>query len=471
MEKKIRTYMKKWEMIQEGDHIVIGVSGGADSVCLFEILEDLKCEMDLKLTVVHINHGIRGKAADEDEQFVRELCAQRGIPCQCVHGNVKAYAKENHCSEEEAGRIVRREIFEKTADAFGDAKIALAHHQDDNAETFLLHVARGSKLKGLGGIYPVNGRYIRPLLCVTRKEIESFLEKKGTVYCMDATNAEDTYTRNRIRGHVIPYLESNVHAGAVRHINEAMEQLRELQAYMEKQTEKAYGRCVEQKGDGLWIKKADWMKEDQIIRPMLVHKALAAFAGKEKDLTQAHVQAVLELMEKQSGRIVHLPYQMEGIRQYGGVEIRTVQKKEEETERPCYLIPVKEQRQGRQEIEGMVLSWRVFPREEGMENIPKKTYTKWFDYAIIRETLCVRARKPGDRISIDSEGHQQKLKAYFINEKIPVQERGKMWLLAEGSDIWWVIGRRQGKKQQVTVRTKEILEITIDGGRDNGRKD
>ena len=142
-------------------------------------------------------------------------------------------------SEEEAGREERRRIFEEVRQKYNGTKIALAHHQEDNAETFLLHLARGSRLKGLGGIYPVNGVYIRPLLCVSRREIEEYLRKRGITYCMDGSNFDDTYTRNRIRNHVLPYFREHINARTVEHINGAMEQLRQIQEYLEEQTRAA----------------------------------------------------------------------------------------------------------------------------------------------------------------------------------------------------------------------------------------
>ena len=210
MLEKVENYIRQWKMLEKGDKVVVGLSGGADSVCLFLILEELRKKIGFEILAVHVNHGIRGEEAKADEEFVKTLCEKKEIPCRSVSVDIPKMAVEYRMSEEEAGRTARREIFEQAAEEWGGTRIALAHHQDDNAETFFLHLARGSGLRGLGGIYPVNGMYIRPLLCVGRKEIEDYLKGREMSYCIDATNMEDAYMRNRIRNHVIPYFKENI---------------------------------------------------------------------------------------------------------------------------------------------------------------------------------------------------------------------------------------------------------------------
>ena len=170
MYQRVKAYVEKYHMLQENDHVITGVSGGADSVCLLFMLKEFKNEMPLELTVVHIHHGIRGDSADADERYVKALCRQLGVRYLAFHENVEQYAKEQGLTLEEAGRNVRRQIFEKVCKEKNGTKIALAHHQNDNAETLLWNLSRGCGLRGLGGISPAEGdtvRYIRPLLCAT----------------------------------------------------------------------------------------------------------------------------------------------------------------------------------------------------------------------------------------------------------------------------------------------------------------
>ena len=203
---KVKRYADKHRMIAPGDTVVAGVSGGADSVCLFLMLCELAEEIDFHLAVVHVNHKIRPEAA-ADAAYVEELCKSRNIPFILEEKDVKEYAGEKHLSEEEAGREVRYQAFEEALGKYGSCsgekegqgRIAVAHNANDRAETMLFHLFRGTGLTGAGGIRAVRGHIVRPLLCLRREEIEEYLGKKGVFFCIDRTNLEDTYTRNRIR--------------------------------------------------------------------------------------------------------------------------------------------------------------------------------------------------------------------------------------------------------------------------------
>lgn len=474
MKKKVKEYIKKWNMLTRTDTVIVGVSGGADSVCLFYLMLELAEEEGFDLRAVHVNHMLRGEAADADEAYVRRICGEHHVELTCHRIDVQELSRREKLSQEEAGRIARRRVFEETARKCGKAKIALAHHQDDNAETFFLHAARGSKLKGLGGIYPVNGMYIRPLLCVTRKEIEAYLEKNGIDYCIDGSNEEDTYTRNRIRNHVLPYFTEYINPRTVEHLNGAMEQLREIQGFMERRTEAAVNSCVVKKSFAEYFVDGERLaQEDEVIRPMVLRKVLTELGGMEKDIQEIHVQILLELMEKQTGRSVNLPYGMRALRTYGGILLERPEREMRDGQRDTkqqeeQMIPLETQSEGTVVYRQFQISWRIFPISESKQSLPKKTYTKWFDYDIMEHSIGVRTRRSGDRIVIDRQGSTQKLKSYFINEKIPAGIRDSIPLIAEGREILWIAGYRQSKAYQVTERTTTILEITINGGTCNG---
>ena len=202
MYRKVREYIKTWQMLGREDKVIAGISGGADSICLLFMLLELKEEMEFRIAAVHIHHGLRNETADRDEAYVRSVCGKENVELFVYHEDVKQYAKERGLTKEEAGREVRRRCFLEVLREQGGTHIATAHHKNDNAETVLWNLCRGTGLKGMGGISPKNGVWIRPLLCLERKEIESYLEKGGISYCTDETNLEDAYTRNRIRNHV-----------------------------------------------------------------------------------------------------------------------------------------------------------------------------------------------------------------------------------------------------------------------------
>lgn len=209
---KVLSFMKKNHMTDRGDSVLAAVSGGADSVCLLLLLHEMAAELGIKVFAFHMNHGIRGAEADRDERFVMELCERLNIPLTVAHEKVEEYAAERGLSGEEAGRILRYHHLGETAEKYQCAKIAVAHHEDDDAETVLLNLFRGSGLAGLSGIRPVRENIIRPLLCVSRKEIEEYLNEQELSWCEDSTNKENDYTRNKIRNELLPWVTENINS-------------------------------------------------------------------------------------------------------------------------------------------------------------------------------------------------------------------------------------------------------------------
>lgn len=482
--KRIEKFIQKYHMLTCGDRVIAGVSGGADSVCLFLVLLELREKIGFDLITVHVHHGIRGEAADQDQQFVEALCEQHRIPLEIFRVNLESIAKKRKQSLEEAGRMVRREAFDSVCKKYGGNKIALAHHQNDNAETLLWNLSRGTGLDGLGGIRPVNGKFIRPLLCMNRKEIEEYLAKRKQSYCIDETNAGTDYTRNKLRHLVLPILEEQVNSAAVRHMNETMEQIWELQEYMQEQVEAAYQECVQEhfeKACWIQIQQKSFETFPELIKKMVIRKGMEQVGGKKRDLSHKHVDVMMELMNKQVGRTLDLPYEMHAKRNYEGIRLekqRTYlsgEEKKAEIMQECMSelnIPGETILADR----NLKLRCKILekPKNLSIKDIPQKIYTKWFDYGIIKSSLYIRTRQAGDTIVIDEKGHQKKLKNWFVDEKIPKEVRDSQLLLAENNEILWVLGHRMSQAYQVKQSTKWILQIEVetyksDGGKENGR--
>lgn len=471
-------------MLTCGDRVIAGVSGGADSVCLFLMLLELREKIGFDLIAVHVHHGLRGEAADQDQQFVEALCEQHRIPLEIFRVNLESIAKKRKQSLEEAGRMVRREAFDSVCKKYGGNKIALAHHQNDNAETMLWNLSRGTGLDGLGGIRPVNGKFIRPLLCMNRKEIEEYLAKRKQSYCIDETNAGTDYTRNKLRHLVLPILEEQVNSAAVRHMNETMEQIWELQEYMQEQVEAAYQECVQEhfeKACWIQIQQKSFETFPELIKKMVIRKGMEQVGGKKRDLSHKHVDVMMELMNKQVGRTLDLPYEMHAKRNYEGVRLEKQRTYSSGEEKKAGII---QECMAELNIPGetiladrnLKLRCKILekPRNLSIKDIPQKIYTKWFDYGIIKSSLYIRTRQAGDTIVIDEKGHQKKLKNWFVDEKIPKEVRDSQLLLAENNEILWVLGHRMSQAYQVKQSTKWILQIEVetyksDGGKENGR--
>lgn len=482
--KRIEKFIQKYHMLTCGDRVIAGVSGGADSVCLFLMLLELREKIGFDLIAVHVHHGLRGEAADQDQQFVEALCEQHRIPLEIFRVNLESIAKKRKQSLEEAGRMVRREAFDSVCKKYGGNKIALAHHQNDNAETLLWNLSRGTGLDGLGGIRPVNGKFIRPLLCMNRKEIEEYLAKRKQSYCIDETNAGTDYTRNKLRHLVLPILEEQVNSAAVRHMNETMEQIWELQEYMQEQVEAAYQECVQEhfeKACWIQIQQKSFETFPELIKKMVIRKGMEQVGGKKRDLSHKHVDVMMELMNKQVGRTLNLPYEMHAKRNYEGIRLekrRTYLSGEEKKAGIIQECMAELNIPGETILADRNLKLRCKilekPKNLSIKDIPQKIYTKWFDYGIIKSSLYIRTRQAGDTIVIDEKDHQKKLKNWFVDEKIPKEVRDSQLLLAENNEILWVLGHRMSQAYQVKQSTKWILQIEVetyksDGGKENGR--
>ena len=435
MLKKVRDYMREHEMTAPGDAVIVALSGGADSVCLLTVLKQLATP-EFLLRAVHVHHGIRGAEADRDEDFAQKLCESLSVPLCVAYCHVPAYAAEHGLSEEEAGRILRYQVLEKEAGkweqelpAGSRVKIALAHHRDDNAETILHHLLRGSGLTGLAGIRPVQGRRIRPLLCVGREEIRAYLEAGHISWCEDSTNQSPDYTRNRIRSQVLPLLKTAVNEQAEEHILQAGQIIGQADAYLRQQAEEIWQEAVCGREEDLAaIPLTAFARQPEILKTYLIRHMLDQLHPGWKDIGSRHFTAIAELAGKPVGSRLDLP---------GGLMARTGYETLEIVRKTEREVSVKTESGADGEIHGRQtvpeLHMTVFSRQKDQE-IPKNQYTKWFDYDKIKGTLSVRTRRTGDYLILPSGGSKT-IARYMIDEKIPKEKREQILLLAEGSHV------------------------------------
>ncbi len=469
MMEKVRRFVEEQHMLSEHDYVVAGVSGGADSVCLLYMLLELQKGLDFSIHVVHVNHMIREEAG-EDAAFVEALCKKHGLPFTLVCCDVEQEAKKRKLSTEEAGRMLRYEAFYAVLQEYAkgqSGRIAIAHNKNDSCETFLFNLFRGSGLQGLCGIRPVREEIIRPILCLERSEIEAYLQEKQITFCIDKTNLEDNYTRNRIRHHILPVAEREISSHATGHISEACERIGEAYELIEDLTKKACAECLRTDEKGIHILEKPFFTLHRTLQGYCLREALVQAAGSRRDLEAVHVRQLFELLDKQCGRKLTLPYGVIAWREYDG--IRLEKKQEQETASVAYLIGPKEKKrlEAGEELrlelsEGEEL---IISLKKGSErkNIPAKTYTKWLDYDKIKDSIVVRKRKKGDFLTINSFQQKKSLKAYFIDKKVPREDRDSIWLMADGAHVMWILGDRISSWYKVSDITERIIEVKYIG--------
>lgn len=473
---RVLSYIREQDLLRAGDRVVAGVSGGADSVCLLHVLVRLREEMGLTVCVVHVHHGLRGAEADRDAAFVEALSARWNVPCRVVRVDARGYAAAEGLSEEEAGRILRYRAFareaQKLAEENSAVKIAVAHQKEDQAETILHHLCRGSALKGLSGMAPSaeldgweraadcfgsgeegagRGRLllIRPLLAVSRKEILEYLAQNHLEYCEDSTNGTDDYTRNRIR-RLLPLLCRDVNERAVDHILAAGERMRQADAYFEHEAERIWNESGVVCPDRCGIPANVLGSQPDILAGYLAMKMIRLEAGFVRDISAVHVGQICALAGMETGKASDIPYGLRAVREYGMIWLE----KTACTDRD-QLLPA--------------VTFSRFPFEK-KQKIPENRYTKWFDYDKIEGVLSVRTRRPGDYITLKG-GFRKSVKAFMIDEKIPRGERDRIPLLAENDHVLWIVGYRISEYYKVTEETKEILQAQVCGGEKHGRED
>lgn len=456
MYKKALTTINKYNMLQKGDKVVLGVSGGADSVALLRILCKQREELCLTLFVVHINHGVRGIEAKRDEDFVRDLCAQLEVDFTSKTFDVPKIAKEMGITEEECGRLIRYEEFKKCLEANNANKIAVAHNLNDQAETLIMRLCRGTGLTGLSGIAPVRDNVIRPLIECRRSEIEEYLENLKQTYCTDSTNLKEDYARNKIRLSLLPYMQKEINAGVINNLAKTAELLSAEDKYMEEQAAIAYTNALEKRTeDTVYLRVVDLEKLPEVILRRVIRKGYREFVKDIKDLTLRHITMVMQLLSAGTGKKINLVKGLGAQREYEFIKL--TQNTKRKTESFCYVL--KE-------------NVPIFVKEAGIYvEISKKAKkndgnshmvcTKAFDCDRISGVLEVRNRKTGDLISINKENGHKKIKDFFIDQKIPFEERNGVVLITCKNQVLWAVGRRCGEYFIANSETKNKMYIHV----------
>ncbi len=455
--------------IDENRPIILGLSGGGDSVYLLHALAEIRRTRHFYMLAVHLHHGLRGEAADRDEDFSKNLCEELGVDFLSEHVDVKGYAAEQGLTVEQAGREARyglfkreaRRLLEENADLLG-VDIYLAHHANDQEETVLMNFLRGSGPAGLSGMRPcvdyddVNGRpirLIRPLLDITHEEIIDSLRARGLMWREDATNYEPDFTRNKLRCNILPQLKE-ISPGFTKVCGREAKLFAEIDDFLNEEAAKVFDKCAHKDGGALLFPVEELLSVHPALRHVIVRKCIDGVSGL-KDICSEHVEQIEALLSAQSGKEVQLP---------GNVRVSR--------EFECLSFIKKEDGGSDETAQDLTLDWEILEAngaefDKNLEKYRSETYTKWFDYDKIREYCgegapLLRYPQEKDFLLINSEGQKKRLALYLKQAKIPQRKREKTLVVALGDVILWVPGLRDSAYFFVSGDTRRVLRLRVE---------
>ncbi len=449
----------KYNMISSGDKVLAAVSGGADSVCMLHILNRLKSDLGFQLACAHVNHGLRGEAADKDEKFVKDLCKRLGIKCYTKTVDVAVLAEKEKLTVEEAGRIVRYDFFAELKEKHGFSKVATAHNKNDNAETVLMRIIRGTGIDGLSGIlYKREDGVIRPILDVSRAEIEEYCKIYNLEYCTDATNFDNDYTRNKIRNELIPFIErefnSRVSDSLVRLANSAEEDSGFMQGYAERLYARLGSPLPGKSPNAIHIESFKMVQRSIGAR---ILRLAAEKSAKGVKLERKHIDDIYNLLDKTTGTSIDLPRGIKVMVNYGWLTFEgTVDRHQVMLDTDGFFTQI-----GIGEsvyLDG--IDKNITLREETAKTYKLKLNEIGVDLEKLgNQPLFLRSRREGDRMVLFSDGRTKKVKSIFIDEKIPKKDREKIPLLSTGDEVIAIVGSRVSEKYKLTKDSERALVI------------
>ena len=437
LQEKVTQTIQAHQMCRQGDRILIGVSGGADSLALMYVLYDLAETLSVELGVCYLNHGLRPQAAEKEAVFVQEKAIALGLPCYQGLADISHEAG----SVEERARIERYAFFKNTAHVNGYTKIAVGHHMEDNAESVLMHLLRGSGIRGLSGIAPVtHDGIIRPLINCRKADILAFLEAAGHAHILDESNDDRRFQRNRIRRDLIPHLEKNFHPKVIETLNRTAELCREEEQWLQNRASTILAEL--QVANGPDSVALDLNNLNHQARPMqrrIIREVLRQWQGHLKRLTAAHVEAIIETAHAHMGQgRLDLP---NGIRAKRQGDLLTFTKTPHPRKRSptcritpyCYTIASIEDLPIQLDVPEAAcrLYFSIAATQKNDPMFPAENQTVFFDLQELAFPLSIRNRRAGDRIHPFGMQGSQKLKQLLNDRKIEIAERDRLPLLGQ----------------------------------------
>jgi tRNA(Ile)-lysidine synthase len=458
---KVKKTIEKYFMLSGRERVLIALSGGPDSVCLLYILKNLNEGIRLDLHALYVNHGLRPEEAVREIEFCKNLCAMLNLPflTKCI--DVKFYAKEKKLNIQEAARELRYRVFEETARELDAQKIALGHTADDQAETLLMRLLRGTGPAGLSGIPPVRGKFIRPLIEAQRKEIEQYLGEERVDFIVDSSNLKRDYLRNEIRLSLMPRIKE-INPNIIDTLLRTASIFREEERYFEILVAKALMKLMSRKTNSrieLFLSPLAAM--EKIILRRTLRKAIGETTGL-RGINFIHIEDIIELVRRgKAGDRLYLPHGIRAIKDYSTLILTS--------DPPVKLDTYTMEVPGEMVLKeaGSLIRATIQESQELEEKDLTSTLESRLSTAAVFDAdrlifpLAVRPRKEGDFFYPLGFGKKKKLQDFFVDEKVPRDERDAVPLVVSGEDIIWVVGYRGDERFKVTDETKRVLRLEV----------
>lgn len=454
---KVLSTINKYNLIESGDKIVIGISGGPDSVCLLHILNRLKEKLDIELYAAHLNHQIRGIEAQKDALYVSEICNKMGITYFLKSIDVPKYCEDNGLSIEEGARKLRYEMFDEIKQKTKSNKIAIGHNLNDQAETVLMRIMRGTGLQGLRGIeYIRENGIIRPLLDIERKDIEKYCEEHNLNPRIDESNLENIYTRNKIRLELIPYMTDNFNTNLIESIVRMSHNLRSDSDYIESEAGSKFKDICKVTSDAVNIRVDDFIKLHNAIKVRILRKGIKTILGDTNFIDQKHIEDIMEFeSESKIDKMLTLPRGVFVYRKKDCIILTTTEMVIEDIDF-LYNIP----NNGFVKIKEVntIIETQTMTIDR-YKNGKVDKMSKGFDLNKIKGGIVIRSRQQGDKIKL--AGGTKKIKDLFIDLKIPREDRCKVPLIADEQGILQVGQYKSSENYKIDEKTEEVLKVTF----------
>ncbi|MGA8849444.1 MAG: tRNA lysidine(34) synthetase TilS [Dehalococcoidia bacterium] len=504
LESKVLDFIQRYSLIPRKELVVVGVSGGADSVCLLHVLAKWQTGLGIKLHVAHLNHQLRGAESEADAEYVSNLAVSLDIPSTIDRQDVAAYRTERNCSLEEAARELRYAFLARVAREVGAHRIATGHTKDDQVETILMHILRGTGITGLCGLAPCspmaydnqgtswpasplslraealsvakgqrsNLLVIRPLLDITREETASYCQEHQLEPRIDSSNLSPSFFRNRLRLHLLPLLRQYNPS-----IDQALLRLADIakedNAFIEQQASGLWDEVAKQENNTIYLNKKQMASLPIALQRQLLRAAVTRLAGDVRDIEASHIEAARSLLNKPASKRISLPH---GLICHGGYKELVVAtpyliRGKQSQLPPCPFPSLPVEFALKVPGETPFSGWKVVARivreraaslsSQGVLGTSKETYQSdlvtYFDLHKTGTKLFVRQRRPGDKFQPLGMSMPKKLSEFMVDAKIPRPWRGRIPIVYSPQQIIWVVGWRIDDRVKVTEASKEIL--------------